>query len=116
MSQRPRLLPWNGPDGKPCYLVGDGTGHLWRLADELETVQLAAGAQLLGTADEMLRDAKTDARALHFLGDCLTVALRNALRVAESRGDRLPIPVYDDGEGDGPAEWRRAARRRFGIG
>ena len=21
-----RLLPWNGPAGRPCYLVGDGTG------------------------------------------------------------------------------------------
>lgn len=31
-----RLLPWAGPEGKPCYLAGDGPGYLSRLADNME--------------------------------------------------------------------------------
>ncbi|WP_164992213.1 hypothetical protein [Streptomyces sp. L2] len=37
----PRLLPWAGEGGKPCYLIGDGAGYLSRVADGVESVQLA---------------------------------------------------------------------------
>jgi hypothetical protein len=40
-----RLLPWSGPEGKPCYLsTDDQNGYMSRLADNIESVQL--GTQL----------------------------------------------------------------------
>ncbi|MFI0814765.1 hypothetical protein ACH4TX_06440 [Streptomyces sp. NPDC021098] len=93
MSTQPRLLPWNGEAGKPCYLVADedGKGYLSRLADEMEAVQLRMGAELLGHAREMLGNPKAEAGELRFLSNRLVEALYDALRVAESRGRRLPV-------------------------
>ncbi|MGW3080678.1 hypothetical protein ACWC9F_09655 [Streptomyces sp. NPDC001110] len=69
-----RLLPWSGPDDKPCYLsTDDPDGYMSRLADNIEAVQLRTAADLL-------------ADALGALGHDLTGALRNVLRVAISRG------------------------------
>ncbi|WNE96255.1 hypothetical protein PS467_13375 [Streptomyces luomodiensis] len=103
MSAQPRLLPWPGPAGQPCYLVSDadGEGYLSRLADEMEAVQLQMGAELIGHARLLLRDRKADVRELRYLSDRLIEALQDALRIAESRGGRLPVP----GEcgTDGPA-------------
>lgn len=92
MRPRPRLLPWPGDAGKRCCLVtdDDGNSRLSRLADEIEAVQLKAGAELLGHTSEMLSDHKVSARELRFLVKCLSGALRDASRVAESRGGRLP--------------------------
>lgn len=43
-----RLLPWVGPEGKPCYLsTDDSDGHLSRLADHTEAVQLGMAEELL---------------------------------------------------------------------
>jgi hypothetical protein len=82
-----RLLPWTGPEAKPCFLItDDGGGRVSRLADITETTQLEMGAQLLAHADDMLPDA-TEAQ-LRFLAECLTEALRDILRVAECRGHR----------------------------
>ncbi|AQW53050.1 hypothetical protein ACIQPP_03690 [Streptomyces violaceusniger] len=94
MSAQPRLLPWPGPGGKPCYLVpdADGEGYLSRLADEMEAVQLQMGAELIGHAHLLLRDRKANARELRYLSNRLMEALRDALRIAESRGGRLPVP------------------------
>lgn len=90
---RPRLLPWPNPAGKRCYLVSDedGCGHLSKLADEMEEVQLTVGSELLGHAGEMLADHKVGPMELRFLAKRLSEALRDALRVAESRGRRLPV-------------------------
>ncbi len=98
VSAQPRLLPWSGPAGKPCYLVSDadGAGYLSRLADEMEAVQLQMGTELIGHARLLLRDRKADARELRYLSNRLIEALQDALRVAESRGGRLPVSV-DDG-------------------
>lgn len=42
-----RLLPWPGPEGKPCFLsTDDNSGHLSRLADSAEAVQLGVAAEL----------------------------------------------------------------------
>ncbi|MGR3936456.1 hypothetical protein LCH29_26630 [Streptomyces sp. BRA346] len=91
-----RLLPWSSPDGKPCYLApGDGNSPLSRRADEVEALQLSMGAQLLAHARALLDDRKASAGELRFLATRLTEALRDVLRVAESRGERLP--AYDDG-------------------
>lgn len=61
----PRLLPWSGADGKPCYLIGDGTGRLSRLADQIEAVQLGLARQILERAHDTLtgeRPSPEDAR------------------------------------------------------
>ncbi|WP_101927780.1 hypothetical protein [Streptomyces sp. Ag82_G6-1] len=42
-----RLLPWAGPDGKPCYLsTDDQGGYVSRLADHIEAFQLGLASQL----------------------------------------------------------------------
>ncbi|MFJ8048933.1 hypothetical protein [Streptomyces luteogriseus] len=89
----PRLLPWSSPDGNPCYLVTDDNGsYLSRLADELEAVQLATGADVLGLARKVLDDPASPHREIRFAGIRLAECLSDALRVAESRGMRLSGP------------------------
>ncbi|WP_445520175.1 hypothetical protein [Streptomyces sp. NEAU-174] len=104
MSAQPRLLPWPGPAGKPCYLVSDAgnTGYLSRLADEMEAVQLQMGAELIGHARLLLRDRKAGTGELRYLSNRLIEALQDALQVAESRGGRLRVP--DEREMDGPTQ------------
>nr|WP_251693345.1 hypothetical protein [Streptomyces sp. CHD11] len=85
-----RLLPWTGPDGKPCFLsTDDNDGHMSRLADNIESVQLGMATELLGQAVEVLADAETGPDGLRSLVKDLTGALRDTLRVATSRGHRL---------------------------
>ncbi|MEU3949474.1 hypothetical protein [Streptomyces sp. NPDC029526] len=88
-APEPRLLPWSGVDGKPCYLITDDglDGPVSRLADTTETVQLGMGADVLAHARALIPDALPG--ELRHLAECLTVALADALRVAESRGRRL---------------------------
>ncbi len=109
VSTQPRLLPWPGPAGQPCYLVSDadGEGYLSRLADEMEAVQLQMGTELIGHARLMLRDRKAGARELRYLSERLAEALRDALRIAESRGGRLPVP--DECESGGPTQTNEAS-------
>ncbi|WP_432094614.1 hypothetical protein [Streptomyces sp. bgisy100] len=91
MSDNARLLPWLGSSGQRSYLVtDDGASHLSRLADEMEEAQLQAGAVLLGHAAGILEAERTNPWELRYLSARLTEALRDALRVAESRGERLP--------------------------
>ncbi|WTP59027.1 hypothetical protein OHU07_20525 [Streptomyces phaeochromogenes] len=88
-----RLLPWSGPDGKPCYLsTDDNDGYMSRLADNMESVQLGMAAELLEQAQELLDSRDTEAEELRLLTTKLTGALRDALRVATSRGRRLTTP------------------------
>ncbi|WP_328944865.1 hypothetical protein OG259_28645 [Streptomyces sp. NBC_00250] len=88
-----RLLPWSGPDGKPCFLSTDTAGGpLSRLANHAESAQLSAGAELLEHAHEVLVDETSDPEELRLLAADLAGALRDALRVATSRGHRLPRP------------------------
>lgn len=91
-----RLLPWSSPEGKPCYVSGDGTGYVSRLADEMESTQLDMSAELLGHAADILADRKTTSAQLRFLAARMAEALRDVLRIAESRGARLPTPPCDD--------------------
>lgn len=89
-----RLLPWSGPDGKPCFLSTDDTnGHLSRLADNTEAVQLDLAAELLEHAFEVLGNNEAEPEVLRLLAADLTGALRDSLRVATSRGHRLPRPT-----------------------
>jgi hypothetical protein len=98
-----RLLPWSGPEGKPCYLsTDDSDGHLSRLADHTEAVQLGMAAELLEHASEALHDVGPE--ELRLLATKLTGALRATLRVATSRGHRLATPdlAARDGDDEGP--------------
>ncbi|MFG2790043.1 hypothetical protein [Streptomyces sp. NPDC048419] len=75
----PRLLPWSSPEGKPCYLVTDQAGgHLSRLADDLETAQLATGIDVLGLARAVLDDPVSPYTEVRYAG----------LRLAELPGRR----------------------------
>ncbi|MCH0542078.1 hypothetical protein I3F58_21445 [Streptomyces sp. MUM 203J] len=92
-----RLLPWSGPDGKPCFLSTDGTDSpLSRLADRTEAAQLDIAAELLEHAHEVLADESSTPEELRLVASDLTGALRDALRVAASRGHRLPTPGTSD--------------------
>ncbi|MFH7595072.1 hypothetical protein WDV06_08170 [Streptomyces racemochromogenes] len=94
-----RLLPWSGPEGKPCFLsTDDANSHLSRLADNTEEIQLGLGAELLDHAHEVLAAPEADPEELHLLATDLTSALHAAIRVANSRGHRLPHATLADPE------------------
>lgn len=100
-----RLLPWPSPDGKPCFLVGDGTGYVSRLADETEETQLDSAAELIEEAHRILAARTWTPGEIHLLALELTTSLANVRRVAESRGARLPVPEHDGPEADeGPGD------------
>ncbi|MER6315050.1 hypothetical protein ABT237_14920 [Streptomyces sp. NPDC001581] len=99
-SNELRLLPWSGPDGKPCYLSSDTlTGYLSRLADNTEEIQLGLGSELLAHAVDVLAEVDSDPEELRLLAADLTGALRDAVRVATSRGHRLSRPAHSAHEG-----------------
>lgn len=82
----PRLLPWTRPDGAPCYLIGDGTGYVSRLADRIERTQLDMALDLLGHTVDILADRHVTSAQLRFLVGRLAESLSDVLRIAESRG------------------------------
>ncbi|MEH0588725.1 hypothetical protein QA942_33510 [Streptomyces sp. B21-106] len=85
-----RLLPWSGPEGKPCYLsTDDRGGYMSRLADNIEADQLDAAASLLEHASATLDDQDVNPEDLRRLTGELTGTLRDVLRVATSRGHLL---------------------------
>jgi hypothetical protein len=90
-----RLLPWAGPEGKPCYLAGDGAGYLSRLADTMEATQLSLAGELFQEAKHVLNKRQWTQGELHLLTVQLTEALGNVHRIAVSRGARLPTPGDD---------------------
>ncbi|MET7291406.1 hypothetical protein ABZS79_04475 [Streptomyces griseoloalbus] len=95
-----RLLPWAGPEGKPCYLLTDGSGRLSRAADIVEGVQLDMAAGLLAhLADALRDDEQVSAVQLRYLLARMGEALTDVCRIAESRGARLG--VYTDFNADG---------------
>ncbi|MYV69133.1 hypothetical protein GT043_24965 [Streptomyces sp. SID2131] len=86
-----RLLPWAGPDGKPCFLsTDDNESRLSNLADTLEATYLELAAETLDHAIEVLNLSEVGPEDLRSVSTDLTEALRHALRVAESRGQHLP--------------------------
>jgi hypothetical protein len=85
-----RLLPWPSPEGKPCFLAqGSEGGRIAQLADEMEAVQLATGADVLRHARTVLHDPTSPYTEVRYAGIRLAECLSDALRVAESRGLRL---------------------------
>jgi hypothetical protein len=93
-----RLLPWTGTEGQPCYLSTDdqGSSYMSRLADNLEAVQLGMGESLLGHVRKVLEEGGLSEVELRSMVPSLSTALRDAIRVAESRGNRLPALADDD--------------------
>ncbi|MBQ0849330.1 hypothetical protein J8N05_14065 [Streptomyces sp. BH-SS-21] len=88
-----RLLPWAGPEGKPCYLsTSDADGFMSRLADRIETDQLDMASELLKYALQVLDHQAGDFDGLPLLVAQLAGALEDVLRVAASRGSRLEAP------------------------
>ncbi|RPK83767.1 hypothetical protein EES46_24915 [Streptomyces sp. ADI98-10] len=90
-----RLLPWTGTGGKPCYVVGDGTGYVSRMADDVESIQLDMADELLGHAADLLADDGSTGPQVRFLAGRLTESLQQIVRVAESRGSRLDALLPD---------------------
>ncbi|WP_328434453.1 hypothetical protein [Streptomyces sp. NBC_00425] len=87
-----RLLPWAGPEGKPCYLsTDDRGGYISRLADNIEAAQLGAAADLLEQASKALDDPDANPDETRRLATELTGALCDVLRVATSRGHLLAV-------------------------
>jgi hypothetical protein len=104
-----RLLPWAGEDGKACFLSTDseGSSFLSRLADNLESVQTGMAEDLLGHVREILAAGPSSEAELRNLVGCLSASLRDMIRVADSRGDRLPS---QEGDGDDHDAASRAAQ------
>lgn len=88
----PRLLPWCGEDGQPALLVADGThSRLSRLADSIEATQLDTGREVLKLSRSILRGLeRPTADELFYVTQRLAECLTDALRIADSRGLRLP--------------------------
>ncbi|QIY96001.1 hypothetical protein HEP87_20685 [Streptomyces sp. S1D4-11] len=85
-----RLLPWSGPEGKPCYLsTDDSDGCMSRLANNIVSVQLGTAAELLKQATESLGDEHARPEDMRLLAKDLTGAPRDVLRLATSRGHLL---------------------------
>ncbi|WP_253915340.1 hypothetical protein [Streptomyces mayonensis] len=86
-----RLLPWSGPDGKPCYLsTDDSGGHMSRLADNMEAVQLGMATELVEQVAVVLGDREAGPEDLRLMLSKVTGALRDVLRVATSRSRSRP--------------------------
>jgi hypothetical protein len=90
-SPRLRLLPWKSDTGKPCFLSTNGTpGALARIADRIEADQLRDGAVVLKGARAVLADCKAGEYAVRLALRAVTQCLGDVLRIADSRGARLP--------------------------
>ncbi|MFH8403405.1 hypothetical protein ACH4FX_01345 [Streptomyces sp. NPDC018019] len=93
--QEPRLLPWASPDGKPCYVIGEGRGFVSDLADGLEELQLCTATEVLDHSRELLNRPEPPApNELLFITNRLTESLSDAVRVADSRGRRLDQALH----------------------
>ncbi|MFJ9179149.1 hypothetical protein [Streptomyces sp. NPDC102360] len=86
-----RLLPWPGENGRSAYLVTDNPdGYLSRLADRIEYEQLVDAREVLALSRGLLVDVDVAAIELRFIARRLTESLTQTLRIADSRGARLP--------------------------
>jgi hypothetical protein len=87
-----RLLPWAGDVGQPVYLsTDDGDSFMSRLADDLESTQLALAERTLHSA-ESAWDGRGPGADMTSMVPHLCHALRDTLRIARSLPDRLSVP------------------------
>ncbi|MGW0988529.1 class I SAM-dependent methyltransferase [Streptomyces sp. NPDC002486] len=82
--------------GDHPVVTDDNGSYLSRLADDLEAVQLATAIDVLGLARTVLDDPNSPYAEVRFAGVRLAECLTDALRVAESRGMRVPVPEIED--------------------
>ncbi|MDX3571973.1 hypothetical protein [Streptomyces sp. ID05-47C] len=73
-------------------MTDDSGSRLSRLADDLEALQLATGADVLVLARTVLDDHASPYAEVRYAGLRLAECLTDTLRVAESRGMRLVVP------------------------
>jgi hypothetical protein len=66
------------------------------LADNLEAVQLGMAEDLLGYVQRIVAENEPADTELRVIVTRLSEALRDAPRVAESRGNRIPPPEEDE--------------------
>ncbi|MGP3990707.1 hypothetical protein [Streptomyces sp. 3N207] len=85
-----RLLPWTTDTGKPCYLIGNADSTTAAYADEVEEVQLEDGDEALKRVVQVLEKAEAEDDDKTKALKAAAAALSNCLRVADSRGVRLP--------------------------
>ncbi|MGW2838490.1 hypothetical protein ACWCWD_11910 [Streptomyces sp. NPDC001493] len=98
-----RLLPWNSPEGRRCYLsTDDPESRLSRLADEVEADLVACGEDVLDGAREVLADPVAGEAAVRFALKATADSLRDVLRVAECREGRPPFAWIVGGVSPGP--------------
>ncbi len=101
-ATRLRLLPWPGPNGQRTYTPDDSpNGHVARLADRVEAEQIATAGSVMALAKGMLDTGlPIEPNECAYLMKRLTECLFDVLRVAESRGGRLPAPNPLDPEAE----------------
>lgn len=95
-----RRLPWTTDLGKPCYLVGGGTGHVSRVADDLEEARLDTASEILDQAVDLLTAEDTGATQLRALATGLLASLYVVHVIAAERGERLTGRRDDPGMDD----------------
>ncbi|MFD5702926.1 hypothetical protein [Streptomyces lasiicapitis] len=84
-------MPWPDERGLACYLsTDDENGFLSRVADQVEATQLGMASDLLDHVEELLSGGEATAEQLRYCVGRLQESLRDTLRVADSRGERLP--------------------------
>ncbi|WP_432107779.1 hypothetical protein [Streptomyces sp. AA1529] len=107
-----RLLPWTTDSGKPCYLNGNADSTMAMYADAVEENRLEHGHDALKRAVQVIDTAEGEDTEQTKALKVAAVALSNCLRVADSRGARLPgyehaeiscgARLHDDDDGNGP--------------
>ncbi|MFF4156652.1 GntR family transcriptional regulator [Streptomyces sp. NPDC001678] len=97
-----RRLPWNTPEGNPCFLSAaePAAGKVAQIADSVEAEQVKAGVEVLAGARAVLDEPASDRLALMFALTRAVESLEEVLRVAEGRGAPMP-PTGGDEPSDG---------------
>ncbi|WP_223772977.1 hypothetical protein [Streptomyces sp. 135] len=81
-----RLLPWQNEPDKPCLLSSDDPGSpLSRVADTMETAQIAVAGGVLADAETVLTNPLSTRAEVEYIGIRLVECLADVLRIAESR-------------------------------
>ncbi|GAA2340235.1 hypothetical protein GCM10010246_26480 [Streptomyces cuspidosporus] len=101
-ATRLRLLPWPGPNGQRAYTPDDcPDGRIARLADRVEAEQLSTAEAVLSLSRGMLGTGlPIEPDECTYLMKRLSECLEDMIRVAESRGGRLPEPNPLDAESE----------------
>ncbi|KND38366.1 cysteine peptidase family C39 domain-containing protein [Streptomyces acidiscabies] len=94
-----RLLPWANDLNQPCYLMTTSEGgYVSRLADRVEAAQLGMAGDLLEHAKDLLGDQKVTEDQLRFLIARMRESMTDLRRIAESRGERIPVTYEAEGD------------------